>query len=360
MSYFDDVKAVAKLDLPWEKLRGCNVLITGATGLIGSCLVDILMSRSDKDYHVYASGRNEEVARKRFKSFFNDTHFHFFKYDVLSPMKIDIEFQFIIHAASYASPNSFVSKPVEVIKANIIGTCNLLDYGIKHNIQRFLYISSGEIYGEGDGCAFEEDYSGYVNLLNPRSCYPSGKRAAETLCVSYAAEYGIEIVIARPCHTYGPFFLDSDNRVYAQFIRNVLKGEDIVMKSSGEQFRSWCYVVDCASALLYILLKGDNGKAYNIADDSSNITIKELAELVADLSGRKVVIDLPSKDEKDSFNEVKKSVFVTDKLQSLGWCIKGNMKDKMCSTIKDRLKASNLDAYDSTSGARIRDIKFLR
>lgn len=335
MSYFDDIQAVTMLDLPWEKLSGCNILITGATGLIGSCLVDILMARSQRDYHVYASGRNEKIAIRRFANFLNDQYFHFLKYDVLSPMKPGEEFQYIIHAASNASPNFFTSKPVEVIKANIIGVCNLMDYGLEHNLRRFLYISSGEVYGEGDGSVFEEDYSGYVNPLCPRSCYPSGKRAAETLCVSYGVEYGIETVIARPCHTYGPHFLESDNRVYAQFIRNVLSGEDIILKSTGEQFRSWCYVVDCASALIYILLKGESGQAYNIADDSSNITIRALAELVAGISGRKVVVELPSEEEKAGFNLVKRSIFATNKIQSLGWRIKGSMKDKMCTTIEE-------------------------
>lgn len=141
------------------------------------------------------------------------------------------------------------------------------------------------------------------------------------------------MVIARPCHTYGPHFSEADNRVYAQFIRNVLAGQDIVMKSTGAQFRSWCYVVDCVSAMLHILLKGENGQAYNIADESSNISIKELAEMIAEIGGKKVVIDLPDNTEKAGFNIVTKSVFSTEKLESLGWQVLGTMKEKMESTI---------------------------
>lgn len=333
MAYKDDILNVAKLSLPWERLSGCNILITGATGLIGSCLVEVLMSRQDKDYHVYATGRNEERARVRFAEYADDPAFHFFKYDVMKPLEGDTDFQFIIHAASNASPNFFASKPVEVIKANIDGVANLMDYGLQHGLKRFLFISSGEVYGEGDGRVFTEDYSGYVNPTSPRSCYPSSKRAAETLCVSYGAECGIDTVIARPCHTYGPNFTESDNRVYAQFIRNVLNGEDIVMKSTGAQFRSWCYVVDCVSALLHILLKGENGQAYNIADESSNISIRDLAEMIAEIGGKKVVIDLPSDAEKAGYNVVTKSVFDTVKLSSLGWRISGTMKAKMRNTI---------------------------
>lgn len=140
-------------------------------------------------------------------------------------------------------------------------------------------------------------------------------------------------VIARPCHVYGPEFTESDNRVYAQFIRNVLQGEDVVMKSTGEQFRSWCYVVDCVSGLLHVLLKGENGEVYNIADEDSNITIRQLAELIAGLVGRKVIMKCPDDFEKKGYNMVSKSVFATKKLEALGWNIEGCMRDKMLKTI---------------------------
>lgn len=335
MSYKDDIFKAATLDLPWDKLSGCNILITGATGLIGSCLVEVLLTHPGKDYHVYASGRNEDRAKLRFKEYTDDPSFHFIKYDVSEPLEGDTRFDFIIHAASNASPNFFATKPVEVIKSNIIGVSNLMDYGLHHGLKRFLFVSSGEVYGEGDGRVFTEDYSGYVDPTSPRSCYPSSKRAAETLCVSYGAEYGVETIIARPCHTYGPHFTESDNRVYAQFIRNVLNGEDIVMKSTGEQYRSWCYVVDCVSAMLYILLKGENGEAYNIADEKSNITIKELAEIIAEIGGKKVVMDLPSDMEKKGFNVVTRSMFSIEKIKTLGCVAFTSIKEGLIKTFRE-------------------------
>lgn len=337
-SYKEDISLVFKLDLPWEKLSGANILVTGATGLIGGCLVETLMMNPKRDYHVFASGRNEERARKRFAEFAEDNAFHFIQYDVMQPLQSDVEFDYIIHTASNANPKFYATQPVEVMKANIDGVANLMEYGLVHGMKRFLYVSSGEVYGEGDGRVFTEDYSGYVNCATPRACYPSSKRAAETLCVSYAAEYGADIVIARPCHVYGPYFTEQDNRVYAQFIRNVLRGEDIVMKSTGEQFRSWCYVVDCVSALLHILLKGECGGAYNIADDESNISIRELAEMIADIGDRKVIVDVPDADEKRGFNVVTKSLFDTNKLESLGWKVDGLMRDKLENTIKELRK----------------------
>lgn len=319
MSYKEDIKAVASLQLPWEKLSGCNILVTGATGLIGSCLVEVLMEHPNMDYHVYASGRNEERAMLRFSNYITDPAFHFFQYDVTKPLKGDVDFQYVIHAASNASPNYFATKPVDIIKANIEGLANLMDYGLEHCLCRLLFVSSGEVYGEGDGRIFTEEYSGYVDCTSVRSCYPSSKRAAESLCIAYAHQYGIDVSIARLSHVFGPNFTESDNRAYAQFIRNAMRGEDIILKSTGEQFRSWCYVVDCVSAILHILLKGENGHAYNVADNKSNISIKELAEIIARIAQKKVKFELPSTLEKQGFNIVSKSVFDTHKIEELGW-----------------------------------------
>lgn len=288
-----------------------NILVTGASGLIGSSLVARL--RNTGKYNVFAGTRDW--------------------CDVTKPIEGDTTFHYIIHAASNAAPKAFSETPVEVMKSNLLGVMNLLDYGIKHGMERFLFISTGEVYGEGDGREFTEDYQGFVDINSPRSCYPSSKRAAETLCAAYAKEYGIDYVIARPCHVYGPHFTSNDNRVYAQFIRNVLNNEDIIMKSTGSQMRSWCYVEDCVDALMLILEKGINGEAYNIADNSSNISIKQLAEMIADIGGRKVLMQLPDDAEKAGYNVVTQSIFSTAKLEALGWCITGTMREKMEKTI---------------------------
>lgn len=333
-TYCDDIQGIYDENLPWGKLSGTNILITGATGLIGSTLVEVLLSNPRRDYSVYASGRNLERARKRFGEYFMSDSFHFVKYDVMLPLQDNVQFDYIVHAASNASPNSFSNSPVEIVKANVMGVSNLIEYGIEHGMKRLLYVSSGEVYGEGDGRIISEEYSGYVDCLNPRSCYPSSKRTAETLCASYASEYGVDVVIARPCHIYGPNFTESDNRVYAQFIKNILKGENIIMKSTGEQIRSWCYVVDCVSALLYILLKGASGEAYNIADPNSVLTIKQLAEILAKIGNTKVIMEAPSDVEKRGYNPVTRSVFSVDKLKGLGWRVSGDMNEKMRKTVE--------------------------
>lgn len=318
-------KVVQQLNVPQEG----NILITGATGLIGSCLVDLLMRHSF--CHIYAMGRNSQRAEQRFADYWQQPRFHFIRHDICQSLECTENFHYIIHAASNASPNFFQQSPVEVMKSNLDGLCHLVEYGLRHQMKRMVYISSGEVYGEGDGSVFTEESSGYIDILSPRACYPSSKRAAETLCAAYIQEYGADIVIARPCHTYGPYFTESDNRVYAQFIRNILNDEDIVMKSRGEQFRSWLYVVDCAVAMLLLLTKGNSGEAYNVANEESNITIRQLAEEIAKIGNKKVVFDLA---ENGNTTPITKAVFSTEKLNQLGWKPLFSIEEGLAHTIQ--------------------------
>lgn len=302
-----------------------NILVTGATGLIGSALVDLFMEEGLHD--VYAAGRNEERAKRRFAKYTGNSRFHFVRHDVCRPLEGDTRYHLIVHAASGADPRSFSTDPVGVMIANIDGVRNLLDYGRNHGMERLLYVSSGEVYGSDNGKKlWHEDDSGYVDTMTPRACYPSSKRAAETLCVAYAAQYGLDVVVARPCHTYGANFTESDNRAYAQFMRNVVNGEDIVLNSDGSQYRSWIYVKDCAEALRTILYKGVNGTAYNVADEQSCVTIKELAELIAKAGHRKIIINAPHstpKTEHSTLNtehyKILRATFDTSRLRALGW-----------------------------------------
>lgn len=341
MGFQDDIQKVSELSLPWEKLYRSNILVLGATGLIGSCIVNTLLAKRNADYQIFACGRDTTRAHSLFRKYREDSRFHFIQHDVIKPLESSLDFHFIIHAASDACPKSFVSVPVEVMKSNIYGVANILDYGKDHNLKRFMYISSGEMYGQGDGRPFTEEYSGYVDHTSPRACYPASKRAAEVLSLSYAAEYGIDITIARPCHVYGPCFSEKDNRVYAQFFRNLLHGEDIVLKSAGNQLRSWCYVADCVSAIFHILLKGTSGEAYNIADENSKITIRELAEKIAALENKFVVLREPASEEKKGFNTVTESVLDTTKIRSLGWTIEGTIDMKLKNTYLELLSQRN-------------------
>ncbi|WP_339219889.1 NAD-dependent epimerase/dehydratase family protein [Paenibacillus sp. FSL H8-0332] len=337
--YKIDMRTVLQSNIPFEKLDGCNVLITGASGMIGSFLSDILMFCNEErayNINIFVMGRSEDRLRKRFETHYRNTNFHIIEQDVNLPLLCSDKFDYIIHAASNAYPDLFSKDPVGTIMGNIWGTYNLLEYARRSKLERFLFVSSGEVYGQGaeNIIEFLETYSGEVDSTNFRSCYPNGKRAAETLCASYSQQYGLDTIIARPCHIFGPTLTLNDNRASSHFINEVLAGNDIIMKSQGSQLRSYCHVADCVSGILTILLKGENGNAYNIANSKSNITIRELAECIADISGKKVIFKLPDEVEKASFNPVTRSVLNSEKLEKLGWYPEYDLRTGLIRTIK--------------------------
>ncbi|WP_287622787.1 NAD-dependent epimerase/dehydratase family protein [Parabacteroides sp.] len=302
-----------------DDLRDKNILITGASGLICSSFIDLLMRYNEQGAHIsiYAMSRNEEYAHKRFETYWENPLFSFICHNVIDPFTLDIPFDYMVHGASNASPKRYATDPVGTMKSNIWGVSNLLELA-KEKKTRLLYISSGEVYGEGDGSDFSESYSGYVDCLNPRACYPSSKRASETLCVAYKEQHGVDVVIARPSHIYGPD-TGCDDRAFAQFLRKAKAGEDILLKSDGSQVRSYCHVDDCALALLYILLQGESGEAYNIANRESILSIKELVEMIANIAGVKIVYDIPSELELKGYSKVQRAVLDSSKLENLGW-----------------------------------------
>lgn len=337
--YRKDLKFVLDNCKQLYRLKGCNILITGASGMIGSFLVDVLMLCNELlDYkiNVFALGRNKASLEKRFKTHCSNPYFHILQHDIILPLNYNYRFDYIIHAASNAYPQAFLTDPVGTIMGNVLGVYNLLEYSRQKKITRFLYISSGEIYGQGsnDIDGFDETYSGYVNNTEVRSCYPNGKRAAETLCISYTKQYNIDTVIARLCHIYGPTATLKDNRASSQFINNVINGKDIIMKSDGSQLRSYCYISDCASGILTILLNGELGNAYNIANKNSNVTIRQMAEMIASIAGKKIVFELPGDSEKMAYNPVTKSILNSKKLEDLGWHAKIDMKNGLMRTIE--------------------------
>jgi Nucleoside-diphosphate-sugar epimerases len=322
--YKCDLDNVARIQVPWDSLKDKCVLVTGATGLIGSFLVDVLMERNRQfcqNIKVICLCRNAGNAGQRFGGYLNEPLFEILEQDVCEPIASKADIDYIIHAASNANPIKYSTDPVGTMKANLIGTMNILEYSRLHDVKRVLFVSSGEVYGENrnDAESFNEDYCGYIDCNSPRACYPESKRAAEALCASYIKQYGMDTVIARPCHVYGPTMTGEDSRAIAQFLRNARDNEDIVLKSDGLMMRSLCYVADAVSGLIYTLLLGENGQAYNIANSGSNITIRHMAETIAKLFGLKITYSKPSDAEKAGFTKVTKAVLDAGKLQTLGW-----------------------------------------
>ena len=235
-------------------LQWKQVLITGVTGMIGSALADALCL-AERNIRVIGTGRSKERASNRFNySWFKKENFHFIEHDVVKPFVFDEKIDFIIHAASPAYPAVYAKYPVETMTANFLGTLNLLELA-KEKQARFLFVSSGEIYGEiNKDIKGEQDYD-FIDSMQPRSCYPNSKRAAETLCSAYADEYGVESVVVRLSHVYGPTMTDSDNRVSSDFIRKAKMGQDLVMHSTGTTVRSYIYVLDAVSGIICAMQK---------------------------------------------------------------------------------------------------------
>lgn len=320
--YKNELKRIIGMHLPYEELQEKKILIAGASGMIGSAIVDTLMFLAEEmSMEVYALGRNKLKLEKRFTSYLKKDYFHIWEHNIENPISYGEKMDYIIHAASDANPIAYATHPVEVMKANFFGMVNLLEYGRNVGVQRVLYISSGEMYGKTDSKAneFNEDYVGYVDYSDSRSCYPSIKRATEVLCQSYIKEYNMDIVIVRPCHIYGPTMTESDSRAVSAFLRNAVNGEDIVLKSDGSNRRSMCYVLDTVTAILTILLCGRNGQAYNISGEDEDISILELAEIISKLAGCKVVFSIPDAIEKAGFNRVEKATLNSNKIKEIGW-----------------------------------------
>jgi nucleoside-diphosphate-sugar epimerase len=305
-------------------LAGMSVMITGCTGLICSAVVDVLIRWNEthgEKIRILAAGRSEDKVATRFNPYDKREWFVFVPYDASSTEnELNIPCNYIIHGASNASPNRIVKEPVETMMSNFIGVKYLLDYAKEKGTKRILYISSSEVYGKKDHDRSSKiDEYGWIDLLNPRNSYSIGKCAAETMCASYYDEYGVESVIARPGHIYGPTAVESDNRVSSAWAYDVARGKDIIMKSDGSQIRSYCYCLDSASAILTVLLKGENIHAYNISNPDSIITIRSMAVILAKSAGVELKVELPTEAEKKGFNPMSNSSLDSAELLALGW-----------------------------------------
>lgn len=321
--YWKDVREVLSFVPNVELLFNKHILITGATGMIGSSVAELLFElnkRKNANIKIMLAGRSLMRMKARFYCFTEGLDYSFVEYDATKGDTLNVYADYIIHGASPADPASFAKQPVETMFANFLGLRSLLEL-CKHNSNvRLLYISSSEVYGKKDVLEpYYENSYGFVDILNPRACYPSAKRAAETLCSAYKDEFGIDFVVVRPGHIYGPTITDSDSRASAQFTRKATAGEDIVLKSAGNQLRSYTYTLDCASAILTVLINGTTGEAYNISNSQSVVTIRDLAENIAKFAGVNVVFAQASQLELKSYNMMENSSLSSEKLERLGW-----------------------------------------
>ena len=315
--YQQDLALTASNIRGLEQLTNSSILITGSTGLVGSYIIDTLLY-ANATYHldmtIFACGRNINALERQFP--YGGSCLKFIEYDVNNTCNhLEVEsLDYIIHAASNSHPATIYNDPVGTITANIQGTYYLLELARKFDGCRFLFISSGEIYGTGDGEPFTEDYAGYINISNPRSSYPISKRCAENLCAAYHEQYGVDTVITRLCHTFGPNNLERDSRAAAQFMKDVIRGNDIVLNSAGSAIRSYSYISDTVSGILTVLIHGERCYTYNISN-SSAVSISSLAEMIGNIANVNVTYNITN------FQASPFSYAVLDntRLLDLGW-----------------------------------------
>ena len=329
----EELNNIAALDLPYDDLAGKTVAVTGATGLVGSYLLralDAVGRAHGLHLHLIALCRKPETAKERLSGMDCLT---FLPYDACAPLSADFRADYVVHAASNAHPLAFSSDPVGTMQANLLGTMQLLER-LRNTSGRLLFLSTGEIYGENPNLpSFDEHSFGSVDPMRFRSCYPESKRAAETLCASYVQQYGVDALVARLTYTYGPTITRENSRADAQFLRCALEGRDIVLKSPGSQIRSYCYAADSASALITLLLKGEPGEAYNVANPDCNPSIREYAQTLADLAGVQLKFDLPPEAERAGYSAVTRAVLDPGKLMGLGWRAAYDLRTGLAHTL---------------------------
>lgn len=283
---YSDICEITSADIAWNRFKNKSVFITGAGGFIGSFLVLSLLARNDlynDNIKVIALVRNEKRAAEKYGDLLKRDDFVLCVQDVSEEIKSE-KADFVIHAASQASNIQFENDPVGTINANLMGTANVLNFAKKSESESTLIISSLKVYGKlyNGKNSISEDDIGYIDFTSYKNCYAVGKRASETLAASYSKQYGMDIKIARPSYIYGASSLD-DDRVWAQFIANIVRKQNILLKSNGAANRSFCYVTDTVTALLIILLEGENAVPYNISYEKSDVTIRGFAKAACEV-----------------------------------------------------------------------------
>ncbi len=322
-----DLEEIAASELiDWEKLRGKCVLVTGATGLIGSILARALVCAGAKrglNLRVLAAVRNRQKAEKLFASCLQDG-LEIFVCDILSPLQAPGPVDYVIHGAGVTTSKDFVEHPVETILTTLKGTENLLELAREKKARGMVYLSSMEAYGVVDDAHYnvkETDY-GYIDPLQTRSSYSESKRMAEGLCGAYAHEYQVPVRTVRLAQTFGAGIPESENRVFAQFARSIIGGQDIVLHTDGSKAHCYCYTTDAVLGILTVLLEGAPGEAYNVSNEATFSTIRGMAELLIaryPKSGSRLVFDIPEDAGKYGYAPTSRMLVNAEKLRGLGW-----------------------------------------
>lgn len=338
-----DLRQIVAAPLPWDQLRGKTVLITGAAGFLPAYMAETLLFLNEQDptfgARVVALVRSEDRARARFAHYSDREDLAIVVGDASEPPDIAERVDVVIHAASNASPKFFGSQPVETLLPNVVGTHRLLEYCRATDVERFLFFSSGEVYGEVDpaNVPTAENAYGFVDPADLRSCYAESKRMGETMCVAWSTEYAVPTRIVRPFHTYGPGMRLDDGRVFADFVADIVASRDIVLRSSGVARRAFCYIADATEGFFRVLLTGDNAVPYNVGNEDAEVSIAELADiLVATFPERGLRVIHEARTPGGSYIEspISRNAPDTSRLRALGWKPETTIADGFFRTVR--------------------------
>ena len=326
----EDIQQFAEHFELWEQLQGKTFLITGATGLIGSIMVKCLLElnrQKDLDIKVIAVVRSLEKAQKVFAEEAAQIKFYQLGLTEIGVDSISDHVDYMVHLASPTASKYFVEHPVETLRTAVEGTTAVLEYAKEAKVEAVVYASSLETYGSNHTDEWlKEDFQGYVNPMEVRSSYNIGKRTCECLCHAYAEEYGVNVTIARMTQTFGAGVEYNDGRVFAQFARKAIECQNIELHTTGATSRMYCYTTDAVSAMLYLLVRGERGEAYNIANKDSYISIRDMAQLVRDEFNPNIEVVIAPKEGQGYAPETRLRL-ETSKIEALGWKPVYNLKE---------------------------------
>lgn len=320
----EDLQRMSEAKLPWRELDGKTVLVTGATGMLASYVSWLLLylhEQAGVNVKVVALCRNRQKAEYYFGSYMGKPYFHLLIQDVCEPLTYDGKVDYVFHLAGNASPHFINSDPVGIMKCNLLGTMNMLEYARDCQTKKVIFTSTREVYGKNEEAELlDEQAFGTLDPLDDRSCYPESKRATETLLRSYYLQYGVNFNSVRVAHSYGPTMkLENDGRVMADLVGDVVAGRDIVLKSSGEAVRAFLYVTDAVVGMFTVLFHGETAKAYNLANETEPISIKDLAQLLTSYRKDKSIQVVTTEGSQKGYCAYRRTALDTSAIEQLGW-----------------------------------------
>lgn len=343
--WMEDLKTIYSQKISWKKLKNKSVLVTGANGMLAAYVVYMLWFLNEcYGYHIriLVLVRNREEAEKKF-------HFIDCEYlvqDVCQELVVAGPVDYILHGAGNASPKAIGSDPVGIIRANTVGTMNVMELARKKGAKKVLYLSTREVYGKLSAPRgyIEEGDMGVLECHEKRACYPESKRMGETICCSYRAQFGVPYTIVRIAHAYGPGMkIREDGRIMADLISDLVNDRNLVLKSNGTEERAFCYGADAVAGMFLALLDGAEGEIYNIANESEPLLLKDLAQKLVSFFPEKhlkVVFEIP-KERNELYSAIGRTRMDTGKLSSLGWECRVNLEEGVKRTIESFCEKNN-------------------